>query len=309
MPFLLLSALALAAPAPRPVPRQSLPLHVMSYNIKGLPSVIVGSGYSSERFAVIGKLLAERAKKKDAPAIVLLQEAFSSDTNRLIQAAGYPHVSRGPGYGSLLGLDSGLYILSQYPVAASAQKAFPPGACERWDCFANKGMQFARIDVPGLPLPLEVFNTHLQAGRSDPPSRAIQVKALLEFYKEHHVEGNPVIFGGDFNLRPLRNSATFNEFVSGTGLHHSGKVCLDRGCARSPDTGWQGIWENAVDHQFFSAQGTVEIVPTSIERTYSEPVNGLRLSDHAAHEVRFDLRFVPLPATAGKPICEAHQKC
>ena len=277
-----------------PVLAQDLKLHVMSYNIKGLPGFLTSGEYKSERYGMIGKLLAERAAKGDAPDVVLIQEAFSENTRALLKAARYPHLAQGPGYKMWLGLGSGLYILSRHPIVAKATREFRSYPnCSGWDCFANKGVQFARILIPGLPRPVDLFNTHLQAGRDDPPARRRQVKILVEFFRAHHQPGNPVVFGGDFNIRPLRDRESYDEFVVGTGLASSGKHCLDRGCTRSSDTGWQGIWENAVDHQFYSARGEVLMTPVSVERTLRDPVEGFRLSDHLAHEARFEL--VPNP--------------
>jgi len=238
--------------------------------------------------------------KGDGPDVVLIQEAFSENTRALFKAASYPHVAQGPASKSWLRLGSGLCILSRHPIVAKATREFDAHPnCNGWDCFANKGVQFARILVPGLPRPLDLFNTHLQAGRDDPPARRRQVKILVEFFREHHRPGNPVVFGGDFNIRPLRDRESYDEFIEGTGLANSGKHCLDRGCAYSSDTGWQGVWENAVDHQFYSTQGEVLLTPVRIERTLGDPVEGIRLSDHFAHEARFELK-VPLRADSGR---------
>jgi endonuclease/exonuclease/phosphatase family metal-dependent hydrolase len=280
-----------AAPVADPSSSQ---VHVMSYNIKGLPGILVGSQYKSRRYSIIGKYLAERGTA--GPDIVLLQEGFSSDTGKLIEASGFPHVSRGP-YGSpFLGVDSGLYILSRYPILAQDQMTFGSSNCRRWDCLANKGAQFVRISIPGLPLPVEVFNTHLQAGRDNPPARDRQVKLLVEFYRKNHVAGSPVIFGGDFNIRPLMDREAYDDFVLGTGLGNSGKYCVDHGCARSADAGRRGVWANAVDHQFYSLDGTVQITPVALERSLGDPVGGSRLSDHPAYEVVFELKVPRAPA-------------
>ena len=267
----------------------------MSYNIKGLPGVLLGSEYKSRRYSIIGKYLADRGVA--APDIVLLQEGFSSDTRKLIEASGFPHVSRGP-YGSpFLGVDSGLYILSRYPILAEDQITFGASNCDRWDCLASKGAQFVRISIPDLPLPVEVFNTHLQAGRDNPPARAHQVTLLLEFYRKNHVAGSPVIFGGDFNILPPVDRKTYDEFVLGTGLGDSGKYCVDHGCARSADTGRRGVWENSVDHQFYSLDGAVQITPVELERSLGDPVGGSRLSDHPTYEVVFELK-----ASSARPV-------
>lgn len=265
--------------------------HLMSFNIKGLPTFILNSEYKDERYAVIGKLLAARGIKGDAPDVVLLQEAFTELTAALIEASGYPHKAEGPGAGSYLGVSSGLYILSRHPILESDSRAFSAKDCLSWDCMANKGVQFARIAIPGLPTPVEIYNTHLQAGREDTVARQGQVRTLLAFFKEKHKAGSPVFFAGDFNFRPGLAQKSFLDFSRGTGFHHAGKYCLDHGCAKSSDHGWHGIWERAVDHQFYANGEGLEIFPLSVERTYRDLVEGKRLSDHPAHEVKYEIRW------------------
>lgn len=266
-------------------------LHVMSYNIKGLPSAILSSEYQDSRYGMIGKLLAKRTGEGNSPDIVALQEAFSGLSQNLIDAAGYPHVAQGPAATSLIGVSSGLFILSRYRILRQAHMSFGSKNCLSWDCFSNKGVQMALLDVPGLPKPLEVFNTHLQAGREDSSARRAQVKILLEFFRKEHQPGNPVVFAGDFNFRPGLAQQSHDDFVAGSRLLHAGKFCLDKGCAKGSDDGWHGIWARAVDHQFYSTDGPVSFTPMLVERTYREKVEGLRLSDHPAHEVKYELSW------------------
>jgi endonuclease/exonuclease/phosphatase family metal-dependent hydrolase len=268
-------------------------LHIMSYNIKGLPTPILSSDYKDERYPLIGKLLAKRGSEGKAPEVVVLQEAFSDPSTKLIEAAAvaYPFTAEGPQARSILGVNSGLYILSKHKILKRATRAFGGEHCLSWDCFSNKGVQMATVEVPGLPRPLEIYNTHLQAGREDTAVRQAQVKILLEFFEKEHVPGNPVVFAGDFNFRPGLKQKSYFDFAEGTKFQHAGKICLERGCAKGTDNGWHGIWERAVDHQFFSATGPVKITPVYVERTYREPVDGLVLSDHPAHEVRYDLQW------------------
>lgn len=286
---------ASAAPAVKEVPAKTnltkQGFHLMSFNIKGLPSFILNGDYKATRYAVIGKLLAGRALKGDAPDVVLLQEAFTELTASLIEASGYPQKAEGPGTGSYLGVNSGLYILSRHPILESDSRAFSSKDCLSWDCMANKGVQFARIAVSGLPKPVEIYNTHLQAGREDTVARQSQVKTLLEFYREKHKPGAPVFFAGDFNFRPGLGQKSFLDFSKGTGFHHAGKYCLDNGCAKGGDIGWHGIWERAVDHQFYANGEGLDIFPLSVERTYRDLVEGQKLSDHPAHEVKYEFRW------------------
>lgn len=297
MSFLLALLLSLHANAAPPASRlaQALRLHVVSYNIKGLPSLIMTGDYQDARYGVIGRLL---GRKQAGPEIVALQEAFSERTKELLDAANFPYLAAGPTASSFLGVSSGIYILSRYPILEQAARAFGGELCLSWDCLSNKGVQFARIAVPGLPRPLDLFNTHLQSGYADTPTRRRQVEILLEFFRQHHQPDNPVIFAGDFNFRPGLAQPSFFDFAKGSGLLHAGKFCLERGCANGNDEGWRGIWNRTVDHQFFSARGGVRITPLLVERSYGEDVDGLKLSDHPAHEVRYELRWDGSPFAA-----------
>src|SRR5262245_23929761 len=129
-------------------------LQIMSFNIKAfpfLPSLFTGGGFERPRFALLGRLLAERSARGEGPDILFLQEAFSDDARDLLDAAKFQHVYRGPEARSPIGVSSGLYILSRHPIVSQAQRGFRPEDCAGWDCFANKGVQLARVAIPGLP--------------------------------------------------------------------------------------------------------------------------------------------------------------
>lgn len=265
-------------------------LTVLSYNIKGLPSIALGD-YDENRYGEIGKILAERSKSGKSPDIVVLQESFSERTRELREAAKYPHVAEGPRANSLLGVGSGLFILSRYPIEKQAERAFGEKLCASWDCYSNKGVQYAKIQVPGLPLPIEVYNTHLQASRSSDRIRRQQVKVLVEFFQETHEPGLPVIFAGDFNFRPGMGDESYKDFVKLTAFGNVGRFCLDQGCAAEADHGWHGIWSGAVDHHFFSKDSFVEILPTKVQRNFKELVGERRLSDHFGYEADYELKW------------------
>lgn len=278
-----------------PAAANNLEIQVVSYNIKGLPSVVMSGDFSDARYPLMGKLVAEKAE------ILLLQEAFSDQVPALLKAAAFPHQSVGPAAGTMLGVGSGLVILSRYPILYEASEVFGAKACLSWDCLSNKGVQMVRLGVPGLPRPLEVYNTHLQAGREDTKVRREQVKTLLKFFSTQHVKGNPVIFAGDFNFRPGLGQKSYLDFSSGTGFSHAGKFCLEKGCTKVEDSGWHGLWQGAVDHQFYSSTGPVQILPLSVNRSFRERVEGIRLSDHPTHEVRYKFGWSVGPTMAGDP--------
>lgn len=218
---------------------------IMSYNIKGLPwPIAVGR---KEAISAIGQRLAAMRSSNAQPRVVLLQEAFGDTANALGQAAGYRFVVTGPQVswsyasqplgqvfaegaqwikgeesGSLI--DSGLAILSDYPVVRIERYAFPKGACAGYDCLAAKGVLVAWIDVPGAAEPIAIVDTHLNSRRashvaSERADRAYewQVGAVRKFLSRVLPTGTPVIFGGDFNTgqAPTRVAAVAQPLIYG----------------------------------------------------------------------------------------------
>jgi endonuclease/exonuclease/phosphatase family metal-dependent hydrolase len=221
---------------------------VMSYNIKGLPwPIALGR---EDAISAIGQRLAAMRSSNAQPRIVLLQEAFGQTANALGEAGGYrfvvngPQVSRSHGpqpidetfaegaqwikgeeSGSLI--DSGLAILSDYPVTRIERYAFPKGACAGYDCLAAKGVLVAWIKVPGAGEPIAVFDTHLNARRSTHVANeradrayAWQVAAVRKFVSRVLPPYTPVIFGGDFNTgqAPARLAAASHSLFDGTPI-------------------------------------------------------------------------------------------
>lgn len=264
-------------------------LRVLTYNIKGLPAVFA-EGYSEERYAEIGRILAERRLAGDAPDLVFLQESFVARTKELRDRAGYPFEAKGPDSSALLGVDSGLYILSRFPVLATKTRAFGVDVCAGWDCYANKGVQFARIQLPGLPVPLDVYNTHMQASRDHDGVRSRQVELIAEFVRETHDPRYPILFAGDFNFRPQLNEASYREFVKRTGLVNSAEFCEAKTCARN---GLGGVWRSIVDHHFVSVaeHALFRLLPLGLQRSFAGEVKGMRLSDHQGLEGTYRIEW------------------
>ena len=237
---------AMESPAP-PVPSYgsaseaaARDLTVLTYNVHGLPWPFARN--RSSALVEIGSRLQAMRAAGTQPHVVLLQEAFTGDAKRVAEKAGYAYVVDGPsrklaapvfakaGPGALFAagaswfkgetqgklLDSGLRILSDYPVLKVSRAAFPADACAGFDCLANKGVVMATLAVPG-PLgrttPIAVATTHLNSGRASGVDKARAMEAyrrqltvLDRFFAAHREPGVPLIFAGDFNAgrRPAR---------------------------------------------------------------------------------------------------------
>lgn len=293
-------------------------LSTMSYNIKGLPwPIAVGR---EEAISAIGRRLAAMRSSDAQPRVVLLQEAFGDAANTLGQAAGYrfvvtgPQVSRshdpqplgqafaegaqwikGEESGSLL--NSGLAILSDYPVVRIERYAFPEGACAGYDCLAAKGVLVAWIDVPGAGEPIAVVNTHLNSRRathvaSERADRAYawQVAAVREFLSSVLPSGAPVIFGGDFNTGrvPARVAAVAQPFIDGAQVDGLRTILANGGVVFSSQNEAQRIVGRNKDKIFLRNGTRVGLRP---ERAWVPfPIASQEpLSDHAGFVIDFSL--------------------
>lgn len=224
-------------------PEQTGDVSAMSYNVKGLPwPVALGR---EDAISTIGLRLATMRSDNVQPHVVMLQEAFGDTASSIADSAGYSHVVRGPQTSRLpkslpMGeeyadraqwikgeqsgnvLDSGLAILSDYPVVRTARFAFPRGACAGYDCLAAKGVLVAWIKIPGTVAPIAFVNTHLNARRATrvPSERADeayawQIGATRAFISRVLSPETAVIFGGDFNTGqvPARIAAASKPLI------------------------------------------------------------------------------------------------
>lgn len=300
-------------------------LRVMTYNVEGLPWP-ARSG-RAPFLSEIGRRLAEQRSSSAAPDIIFVQEAFSTAAGKAVQKAGYPNRILGPTLGtvrarssddapsSLTGrrkfrrgegvgplLSGGLYILSEYPVIAHASRAFRRGECAGYDCLAKKGVQWARISIPGLPSPVDLFNTHLQSRGSAGVSRSrsyqahrLQVNEVSRFIQEHRSAANPMIFGGDFNMRNSVKRFEHFEFAKPWPLVH--RYCADVANGCRVRVSWDGDapWMDTQDLLGFDQGQIVRIRPIEVESRFDEPWRGWPLADHDALLVTYLLSW---PASA-----------
>ena len=311
---LTLAALAMTLLAAAPTPTQAATVQtsksqksgkayvrILSYNVKGLPSII--NSYKKSRFPVIGKLLAERRRAHDAPDIVLLQEAFISPTLEIHKESGYPYLHKGPSakginpngkkFGKLL--NGGIYVMSEFPFKKTERMNFPSNSCGTFDCFANKGAQYVSVRIPGMPFDLQILNTHTQAEPKYEAIRENQFQWLNYFLRTNVNYNDPyraVIFGGDFNSKPSIR-ASHKYFVDLSDLQDVGAECRAprSECKIKDGTNPLWIYENSMDHFFYASGKKVRIRPVEVERNFTEQHKGKTLSDHLGYEVLFEITW------------------
>ena len=174
-------------------------LSVLTYNLEGL-------GWPARKGRVaelkeIGERLAAMREGGAAPDVILFQAMFSGAAKRAVAASGYPAIAPGPqrttkpyiadqeklagrakplkGELGIKLVGGGLAIASRYPIVDSARGAYGRRACAGLDCLSNKGVMLARIAIPGVPAPIDIYNTHMNSRGASGVSEARDGEAHL----------------------------------------------------------------------------------------------------------------------------------
>lgn len=316
-------------------------LSVMTYNVEGLPWPLrVGR---SAAFEKIGARLAALRMSGEQPHIIALQEAFSYDAKRIGFRGGYRYIASGPTadmagaqatrpgdiafqaaseflHGERSGklLDSGLQILSDYPILSVKRLAFPRYACAGYDCLANKGAVIAIVEVPGMPGPMAVVDVHLNSRTASgvAPKRSLyaykrQIDALDAFLQSSIAPGMPVIVAGDFNVgpQPTRLSyfaAHFRRWTSSPAsgptsgpksgpksgivtdaLHSCFAKTSSCGEALPADAGYS--LQQARDWQLSIPGAAYRLGARALAVPFGHEVDGSMLSDHVGYTAYYDV--------------------
>ncbi len=288
----------------------SRPLRVVAYNVQFLPSV---AGLLNKR--PHGKYRADAIAKRLADCdIIGLNEVFDLEIRERI-IANFKR-SMGPDaavvvpdsqHRSFVGVDSGLVLLSRYPIVESHRMKF--GNDSRIadygimaDGLAAKGAIHARIAVPtdrGNRSPrrpagwsqVDVFLTHLES--KDAARRAEQFVMLAEFIGKHADASRSALLLGDMNT-----AGNQLEMEDRTSQYHVMIGALRKSLPRVTDlwtvcgsegggTGEPGADDGGrrIDYIFLSrCGGKATLIPRSVRSMpLADPKVGY-LSDHCAVE-------------------------
>jgi len=262
---------------------------VMNYNIKGLDGLFGGN--KKENIKRIMSEIEKKFQNGTAPDVLLFQEAFSGDANKLIKTINtpdlYPYRVKGPDSSGKL-YNSGLVALSRFPILSNDVVEFKD-QCSSWDCNADKGAQLVTIKADHWPEPIRILNTHLQATNDFDDIRKSQILILKSFYEKFESTKINTIFAGDFNTKPSRPSYDFfkQTFI---GLKNVGEFCAtNAACSIHPSINNDLLYVQSKDHQFFSCSANSAITPIGFVRNFSVEVDNLELSDHKAYQVQYKI--------------------
>lgn len=307
---------------------KSAELTVLIYNVEGLPwPARRNRGPWLDR---IGDELARMRQEGTAPDIVLVQEAFTPRAARTGVTASYPNRVRGPSpadmaetglvdqahidgrrfrkgerSGKLLG--SGLYVFSDFPVLEVHRRGFSRHACAGLDCLSAKGTMLVRIAIPGLPTPLDVMTAHMN---SQGAARVREARTLAghryqtlesaQFLQDVRDPANPLILGGDFNMRRSHDRLDYFDLHKPYMLVH--RWCVDPAHQCDVRMSWDGDepWLDTQDLQVFDDGQIVKVRPKRVEAIFDGPETGGKLSDHDGYLVTYTLSW-PASAPAMPP--------
>jgi len=313
-----LAAGAAAATSEAPI-RPTTQISVMTYNIQGLPWPIASG--RGEALKAIGRRLAQMRREGRNPDVLLIQEGFRAEVADLVKASGYRYWVQGParsdralspppadwprydpvrypisgeGWGKLT--NGGLHVLSDLPIVEV--RSAPYRYCAGLDCLANKGVMLARVSVPGFPAPVDIVNTHMNSKRKAKAPMARTLKAhnlqtneLITFIKAERGAENPLLVGGDFNVRnaPARYDylAGARPYVVVSEFCNSPRArCAGQGPA--PD---RKPWLRSQDLQAFDGGGLVDVRPIKVETVFRAAPGARAPSDHEGYLVRYQLSW------------------
>lgn len=306
----------------------TMQLKVLTYNIEGL-SWPARSGREPDLEQIGQRLSAMRASGQ-GPDIVLFQEMFGNAAKRAVASTGYPAIHSGPhrttrstgathqylpghseiGRGEIGAhvYGSGLAIASRWSIIAHDRHSYGRRSCAGFDCLANKGIELARIDIPGVPTPIDVYDTHMNsqgASRSTiertVPAHDRQAQEASKFIDDTHDDSLPLVFGGDFNMR--HSPTRWENFSKYQSLQLVHRICKNPASGCEVKMSWNGDapWMNTQDLQFLWNGTTVKIRPIRVESVFDGGPAGPMLSDHKGFLVTYELSWPA--ALTRKPAC------
>lgn len=318
-------------------------LSMMTYNIKGLPWPLAVDRDTA--LVRIGTRLRALRQRGHQPHILLLQEAFTPQAAEIARSSGYRHMTFGPDRqmrspiapsaadqaflaearwdrGEALGkqTDSGLIILSDYPILRVRRLAFPDFACAGFDCLANKGVVIADMQVPGEAEPVAIVNIHLNARKASGVSvsrslaaYARQVDLSARFIASAVPHTRTLMIGGDMNIGG--NSDRSRIFFDGFARHGlsfvaarqgGAQLALDQATIPAPQAraDLKHAMQRRKDWIFARAGRGSSLVVRGAHVPFGSEPDGQPLSDHFGYVISYD-RQRPQLAMADAPAASA----
>ncbi len=234
-------------------------LNVMTLNTWCLPTPL---GYRvRERM--------ERILENLAPYdLVFLQEVFHKEARQQVLSENvrqlFPFVAH-THTGTLLRQDSGLMVLSKYPITLQFQVFTKSG----WpDQLAKKGLYYGKLKTPTTSM--FILNTHFQSGEHERGHRLrdSNLKDLFALLPPDM----PTILGGDFNFYP--NSRAYQNMME-QGFCDVFAEAEGQYTVHRPENPLARSEKQRIDYLFYR-----HLSLRSRQRIFDEPLRGEFVSDH-----------------------------
>ncbi|MEM7039918.1 MAG: T9SS type A sorting domain-containing protein, partial [Bacteroidota bacterium] len=113
-----------------------------------------------------------------------------------------------------LPFNGGVIIFSRFPIEATDEYDFLLCGPNSGDCFANKGVMYAKVNKLGKAY--HIFGTHMDAGGAteDLVAKNLQFAEMRDFIAAQNIpSGEPALYGGDFNVSPLHGDNLFPNML------------------------------------------------------------------------------------------------
>ncbi|MBT2134847.1 endonuclease/exonuclease/phosphatase family protein [Croceibacterium sp. LX-88] len=304
-------------------------IDVLTYNIEGLPwPARTNRGPYLEE---IGKRLAAFRSSGEGPDIIVFQEVFSGDAADAVLSAGYRSIVVGPRrrseqapntQGALPGrrnifkgeiglnvMSAGLVIATDFPIVAANYVPYASRSCAGFDCLSNKGVLYAEVAIPGVPGVVDVFTTHMNSQRASGVSEerhaaahARQTNELAAFVSRSSPLTDPILIGGDFNMRnsDVRHY-TFDRISPLGNVHRYCSENRDK-CDVRQDWEHEDQWRRVQNLHLYQSGNVVQVRPLRVEGMFDGGPSGPVLSDHNGFRVVYELSW-PASETDLPPTC------
>ncbi len=174
-------------------------LNVVNYNVQFLPLSFGGTDNSLRAPLIPSRLDANLD-------VVVIEEAFDPiprDQSFIPEMKAQGFIYDSGILNDYFPWNGGVMIFSRWPIEATAEYDFQLCGPNSADCFANKGIMYAKVNKMGKRY--HVFGTHMDAGSAaaDIEAKELQYAEMRDFIAAQNVpQHEAVVYCGDFNTRP-----------------------------------------------------------------------------------------------------------
>jgi endonuclease/exonuclease/phosphatase family metal-dependent hydrolase len=246
----------------------ALLITVLSYNVHGLPSLLVADDPEAR--------MPEISSRLNRYDVALVQESWAYGAALGAQAT-HATKERSGGVDTGMFFQTGLATFARPRLRAVTRGSL--GACAGWldranDCFADKGFLRVRLALAN-GAELDFWNLHLDAGddETDRDARDRQLARLVLRVRETSADG-PLVIAGDFNLDAANpaDRALFERFTSALAL-------IDSGAHAATD----GVFAHErIDYILYRSGAGVALAPVEAGEAREFSNGPTPLSDHPA---------------------------